>query len=445
MISHNSKSIRVSYLLAITLIPLTMIIFSQRLFAEQEMETVRSTHTVSGITITVNTADDELNSDGDCSLREALQAANTNTAVDACPAGSGWDTIQIPAGTYQLSLTGADEDSNATGDFDILESVDIVGAGSSTTILDGMMNDRVLHVDPADAGITFNLHNISVINGKSALGGGIKADNGATFIRNSHLRLNEAFTRGGAIYIDYGSLHIISSTIENNISSSEIGYGGGVYNNAASAKLVDSTVISNTAYQGGGIYMQSGFVSLETTQVLSNVARTAPSINGRSLAISLPPGSSAIGGGIYANNGQVHIDNDSEIAYNRSADNGGGVYGRADVLFSMQNSSVHHNTSGNDGGGLYLQNVQNIQNSTIEYNVAEKDGGGIYHEYDLILENSTVAHNQADEGGGNYQYEYGSLIISNTVVYSNTADDGGGVYQYAMQALLLSTASSKKT
>src|SRR6266571_5278712 len=54
-------------------------------------------------TITVNTTADELISDGNCSLREAIQAANTDTAVDACPAGSGADTIVVPAGTYTLS------------------------------------------------------------------------------------------------------------------------------------------------------------------------------------------------------------------------------------------------------------------------------------------------------------------------------------------------------
>ena len=41
----------------------------------------------SAAAITVNTADDEHNADGDCSLREALQATNTNAAVDGCPAG----------------------------------------------------------------------------------------------------------------------------------------------------------------------------------------------------------------------------------------------------------------------------------------------------------------------------------------------------------------------
>ena len=48
--------------------------------------------------ITINTPDDELNSDGDCSLREAVQAANTDTGVDGCTAGSGADTIKVPPG-----------------------------------------------------------------------------------------------------------------------------------------------------------------------------------------------------------------------------------------------------------------------------------------------------------------------------------------------------------
>jgi CSLREA domain-containing protein len=53
--------------------------------------------------ITVNTTADELNADGDCSLREAIAAANTDAAVDACAKGSGADTINVPSGTYPLS------------------------------------------------------------------------------------------------------------------------------------------------------------------------------------------------------------------------------------------------------------------------------------------------------------------------------------------------------
>jgi CSLREA domain-containing protein len=64
-----------------------------------------------GTTITVNTANDELNSDGDCSLREAIRAANLDTAVDGCPAGSGADIIQLPSGTYTLNQGFGDNEA----------------------------------------------------------------------------------------------------------------------------------------------------------------------------------------------------------------------------------------------------------------------------------------------------------------------------------------------
>jgi len=86
-------------------------------------------------TITVNTTDDELNDDGDCSLREAIQAANTDSAVDGCTAGSGADTITLPAGYYTLTIAGANEEDNATGDLDILDDLTINGDGEGYTVI----------------------------------------------------------------------------------------------------------------------------------------------------------------------------------------------------------------------------------------------------------------------------------------------------------------------
>src|SRR3989344_6403271 len=77
--------------------------------------------------------------DADCSLREAIGAAN------ALP---GADVITLPAGTYTLSIAGTGEDLNATGDLDITGDLTINGAGD-TTIIDGAAIDRVLTVFPA--------------------------------------------------------------------------------------------------------------------------------------------------------------------------------------------------------------------------------------------------------------------------------------------------------
>jgi CSLREA domain-containing protein len=86
-------------------------------------------------TITVNTTDDELNYDGDCSLREAILAANTDSAVDACTGGWFADTITLPAGTYTLTIPGTDEEYNGTGDLDIRDDLTINGDGEGITII----------------------------------------------------------------------------------------------------------------------------------------------------------------------------------------------------------------------------------------------------------------------------------------------------------------------
>jgi CSLREA domain-containing protein len=86
-----------------------------------------------GATITVNTPDDVAAADGHCSLREALQAADTNHAVDTCHTGSssGSDTIQfataINGQTITLQPGGLEVDSN----------VIIKGNGRSKTVIAG--------------------------------------------------------------------------------------------------------------------------------------------------------------------------------------------------------------------------------------------------------------------------------------------------------------------
>ena len=60
--------------------------------------------------ITVNSTADNLTAgNGFCTLREAIMNANsdTDTTGGDCVAGSGPDTISVPAGTYTLSLGSA--------------------------------------------------------------------------------------------------------------------------------------------------------------------------------------------------------------------------------------------------------------------------------------------------------------------------------------------------
>ena len=85
--------------------------------------------------INVNTTSDELNADGDCSLREAVQASNQDKVVSGCPAGSGVDTINIPAGTYTLNKADA-------GALRLTESAILKGDDAATTFIDGNADGR---------------------------------------------------------------------------------------------------------------------------------------------------------------------------------------------------------------------------------------------------------------------------------------------------------------
>ncbi len=60
------------------------------------------------------------------SLRQAIICANDTP---------GPDTITVPAGTYTLTIAGADENGAATGDLDITDDLTINGAGLATTII----------------------------------------------------------------------------------------------------------------------------------------------------------------------------------------------------------------------------------------------------------------------------------------------------------------------
>jgi large repetitive protein len=98
-------------------------------------------------TFTVNTAADAVDANpgngtcataaGNCTLRAAVQEANAT-------AGEDWQTIDLPAGTYTLTITGSGDAESS--DLDILDNLRIHGAGSQSTIIDGNGASRVLEI-----------------------------------------------------------------------------------------------------------------------------------------------------------------------------------------------------------------------------------------------------------------------------------------------------------
>ena len=81
---------------------------------------------VASFTVTKTADTNDGTCDADCSLREAIIAANV---------AAGANTITIPAGIYTLTITGTDEDAAATGDLDLSSDITIIGAGAESTVI----------------------------------------------------------------------------------------------------------------------------------------------------------------------------------------------------------------------------------------------------------------------------------------------------------------------
>jgi CSLREA domain-containing protein len=207
--------------------------------------------------------------DTDCSLREAVSAAN---------ASPGADTIMLPAGIYALTIPGADEDMAATGDLDVTDSVTIQGAGASTTVVDGGGLDRVFHVPQAT---TVTIADITIRNGVvDGAGGGIWINSGSpsgvTTLDRVVVTRNTSTNGGGIALPNGGQLSINASTISNNTTS---GVGGGIQNYDGVIALNNTTISGNTASSpggGGGIYNyfgpNGGIVNLRNSTVTANIS-----------------------------------------------------------------------------------------------------------------------------------------------------------------------------
>jgi CSLREA domain-containing protein len=246
---------------------------------------------VQATTIGVTTTADELNNDGDCSLREALQAANLNTAVDACPAGSGPDIIIIPNGVYALTLAPPGEDANQGGDLDVLEDVTIIGASKAQTILDGNNTDRIFHLVASAARIAgLTIRNGFIPSGAQSGGGGIRNDGDSNLVlSNATLSDNQSYKTGGGLdnagtaqvnnvlfsgnsgnqggaLLNTGSLLMSNTTLSNNSSTVT---GGGLDNNT-NATLNNVTFSGNTSPGGGGMFNDGADVYLINVTFANN-------------------------------------------------------------------------------------------------------------------------------------------------------------------------------
>lgn len=118
-------------------------------------------------TFLVDTTDDAVDAmSGDGRCADALERCTLRAAVQETNALPGADRIELPAGEFRLSLAGSGEDFAASGDLDIRDDLDLVGAGAALTRIDADAGDRVVEVHAGTSPRRVALSGLILRNGR---------------------------------------------------------------------------------------------------------------------------------------------------------------------------------------------------------------------------------------------------------------------------------------
>lgn len=316
----------------------------------------------------------------DCSLREAIAAANSY--------GGAPHTVMIPAGTYQMTRSGQNENNSATGDFDLWNNpMIIVGAGAASTIINGGGLDQVFEIN----GETVSITGITVRNGL----GGISLFGGARLTMSDSVIFNNTRngSGGGISAFDYSSIALTRVTVQGNNVSSASFDGAGIYVKGTMS-LTDCTIVQNGStptHYGAGIYSAGYGAEVQT-----------------------------ISGGTIADNGFG------------GTQEGGGLYAVSPgEVINIVGTDIEGNSAAS-GGGLYFYYMDSVlRDVNIHGNHATWYGGGISGQAGIRIESSTISQNDADSGGGIAFVVYGAggnAVFDRLLLDSNVARaDGGGM------------------
>lgn len=295
--------------------------------------------------IQVNTTAN-VSGDGKCGLREAVAAANTNTAQDACPAGDSTsdDLIALGAGTYDLG----------TSSLAITSALRIIGFGFRNTKIttSGLGNPP--------AGMT-----LAACGGRRA--GLYVAGNGLSMsLEGLTLEQTAGADTQGICFVD-GTLtlyrvRVTGFRVRGIWATSALGRTPSLTLDHA---WLDNNHAYNDGFGGAGLYYKS-------SQPLGLTVRN------------------------------------TSITNNKSDDKGGGLYvGGAGVggFPTVDNATISGNTAALDGGGIYQdmtaggEQYLKLNFVTITKNTATGIGGGIFKTpntgADLKIFNSVVHSNTA--------------------------------------------------
>jgi uncharacterized repeat protein (TIGR01451 family) len=320
----------------------------------------------------------------DCSLREAILRAN---------ATAGTDTVTVPAGTYTLTLARVQNDCTGNhGALSVEDSVNIVGAGQATTIIQaGTTNingiDMVMNVNEDLGTANCPLTNATASISNLTMKFGRNHGTVATFDGDGGCMEFDTGTSGNAnLTMDHVTLTDCSTTDGNgggiatfNVTAPGGGTGLATITNSIFQNSTVAEVNTNAAGSGGAIWVSDrARMSMSNSQILNN---NANQINGTGRGV---------GGGLFifsagANSRQTVLHSNT-ITGNHASGDGGGIWSTANLVIDNAGTPtsltvISGNTAGGNGGGIHYHavspDVMTISKATITGNTATGAGGGI--------------------------------------------------------------------
>ena len=360
--------------------------------------------------------------DTKCSLREAVLSVNKGLDVGDCRAvvteayGTN-DTINLPAGTFTLTLAGLDETYDpaklpndlaavvntpdaSKGDLDLSNSVTFVGAGSGKTKIQwdpaatsSAGADRIFHVfNAADLfkALVVGIQGVTLANGKTFE---VNVGPGPTLGTNYYLR-----RAGGALAVGPAAAIVL---VNPSVPDQENTAGRGGSKPEAGALATGTTYIAtlndvivedNRAQgDGGGIYTAGGLIAISTTVRNNSALTNGGGIYNESTSgviASTISGNTAEGGGGFFNVlGWLNPQQSSTVIFygvtlsGNTAVVGGGISSRAYSTIDMANSTISGNIGSGAAAGLNIYGSANLNFVTIARNLAGPDsqvqGAGI--------------------------------------------------------------------
>jgi CSLREA domain-containing protein len=412
--------------------------------------------------ITVTTTLDVLDgNDGLCSLREAVIAANLDTAsglaTGECPAGSGADMIILRAETYTLTrgdifgAAGPEWDS-----LDITSTLTISGAGSMSSIIS------------ANGGARGAVEVYAGVSQVTLTGIGLERDAQAVLRNRGDISLQDvrlAYS-GQGLYNGPAATASLDHVTVVGTTGGVLSTDAGIYNEGGVITLTNSLVYSNTSFLTGGIANRTsspnrGMIVIRNTSVFSNTSQQACDGAIHNEAHMIIEGSVIMnnarngncGDGIY-NSGSLTVTQSSltgnakgvvswgtlvmtDTIIENNADSGLNNFNGQAIV---SNVSIRNNSNAGVRSASFGQPTAiTITNSSILGNMGggvDNGSSGIGTSF-MIISESMIANNTnsgtfpSSGGGGIRNGNGGKLYVINSTISGNSAYlDGGGIYNY---------------